>query len=368
MIVPVILSGGTGSRLWPLSRPACPKQFLPLVTGRTLLQDTVLRCQALEGVMAPVVVCNAAHRFQVAEQLREVGFGAARVVLEPVGRNTAPAVAVAALLAQQQHGPETLLLVMPADHAIRNGDAFAAAARRAIAAAEAGALVTFGIVPTRPETGFGYIERGAEQAHGFAVSRFVEKPDAATAESFLASGRYLWNSGMFVFSAANYLTELERHASDIVRGCERAMASAESDRDFTRLGKEFAECRSDSVDYAVMEKTDRAIVVPLDAGWSDVGSFGALHEFGERDRDGNLLRGDVLVEDSRDSYVVSSGRLVVALGLEGHLVVETADAVLVSPLGRAQDVRRVVDRLAAAKRPEVGEAEASDADHPRERR
>jgi mannose-1-phosphate guanylyltransferase / mannose-6-phosphate isomerase len=347
-IVPVVLSGGSGTRLWPLSRPLTPKQLLALVTHRTLLQDTVLRARALgEAVMAPLVVCNEAHRFAVAQQLEDIGAGVGRIVLEPAGRNTAPAVAVAALLALRGTESDPLLLVMPADHVILDSDAFFAAVAVAVRAAEHGRLVTFGVVPTRPETGYGYIRQGAAQPGGWhRLEQFVEKPDSDTARAYLRSGEYLWNSGMFLFSAQVYLAELARHAPAIVEACTAAVERAAVDRDFLRLGGAFVQSPSDSIDYAVMEKTDRAAVVPLAAGWSDIGSWPALHEVLDKDGDGNVLRGDVIAEGCRDSYVHSNGRLVVTLGLDEHVVVETEDAVLVMAPGHAQRLKDVVEGLA----------------------
>jgi mannose-1-phosphate guanylyltransferase/mannose-6-phosphate isomerase len=355
-VIPVILSGGSGTRLWPLSRELRPKQLLPLVTSNSLLQDTVLRTRALTGLVdAPLVICNEAHRFLVAEQLREIKTEAQAIVLEPEGRNTAPAVAVAALLAQEAHaaGIDPLLLVLPADHLIRDEQAFAQAVSDAVSAASEGRLVTFGIVPDRPETGYGYIRRGAAESQWSTVEEFVEKPDADTARMYVDSGAYLWNSGMFLFSAEAYLSELRRHAPVILECCEQATAGSSRDQDFTRLGAEFLDCPADSIDYAVMEKTDRAVVVPLAAGWSDVGSWTALHELLDKDEHGNVLRGDVLAEGCRDSYIASNCRLVVAIGLDGHVVVETEDAVLVMARGSAQDVKALVDALKAEGRAEV---------------
>ncbi|HEY8519208.1 MAG TPA: mannose-1-phosphate guanylyltransferase/mannose-6-phosphate isomerase [Gammaproteobacteria bacterium] len=348
VLVPVILSGGSGTRLWPLSRSAQPKQFLPLVSARTLFQDTLLRLAGLRGaeVAAPIVVCNEAHRFLVAEQLRELGIAPRAIVLEPVGRNTAPAVGVAALLA----APESLLLVLPADHVIADTAAFRAAVEHALEPAAGGHLVTFGVVPDRPETGYGYLRRGEDRGRWSVLAEFVEKPDRATAEAYVASGRYLWNSGMFLFSAATYLQELERHAPAMTAACRRALAEAAVDADFTRLGPPFHDSPSDSVDYAVMEKTRRAAVVPLDAGWSDVGSWAALHDVLEKDGDGNSLRGDVIARACRDTYVTANGRRVVAIGIEGCVVVETDDAVLVMAKSRSQELKAVVEALEAETR------------------
>ncbi|MFN5011306.1 MAG: mannose-1-phosphate guanylyltransferase/mannose-6-phosphate isomerase [Gammaproteobacteria bacterium] len=374
-IVPVVLSGGAGTRLWPLSRELYPKQLLPLAGGsETMLQATVARTAGLPAVGAPVVVCNEAHRFMVAEQLRQAGVEGARIVLEPVGRNTAPAIALAAHAAlaaagtsqgagasSDGHGP--LLLVLPADHVVRNVAAFQAAVRAAVPVAEAGRLVTFGVVPEGPETGYGYIRRAAEPLAGlkgatpgaavYPIDRFVEKPDLATAERFVASGEYYWNSGMFLFGARRYLRELEAQAPDIAAAAAAAFAAAQSDLDFVRIDAEtFGACRSDSIDYAVMEKTRDAVVVPLAAGWSDVGSWSSLHAAVGSDADGNVLRGDVIAEDTRDSFVFSESRLVATVGLDAHVVVETKDAVLVAPRDRVQDVKALVARIKAAGRSE----------------
>jgi mannose-1-phosphate guanylyltransferase/mannose-6-phosphate isomerase len=339
-LTPVVLSGGAGTRLWPLSRELYPKQLLPLTSAHTMLQETVRRLDGLQ-VAAPIVVCNEAHRFIVAEQLRAIGAAAQAIVLEPVGRNTAPAIALAALAAG-----DALLLVLPADHVIRDVGAFHAAVQVAAAAARSGQLVTFGVVPHAPETGYGYIQRGAALAGGWRIARFVEKPERARAEEFLASGGYYWNSGMFVFGARRYLEELRRLAPDIAAACEQAHALAQHDLDFTRIdAAAFAACRSESIDYAVMERTGSAVVVPLDAGWSDVGSWSSLHAACTPDADGNVIRGDVLAEDTHDSYLHAESRLVAVVGLNDHVVVETKDAVLVAPRERVQDVKALVARI-----------------------
>jgi mannose-1-phosphate guanylyltransferase/mannose-6-phosphate isomerase len=359
MLTPVILSGGSGTRLWPLSRELFPKQLLPLVGERTMLQETVARVDRLADLAGPIVVCNESHRFMVAEQLRGFGTPAQAIVLEPVGRNTAPAVAAAALVAldkARKGGKEgdPILLVLPADHVIRDVAAFQAAVAAGRAAAEQGKLVTFGVVPDRPETGYGYIRRAAGKGPAYPVQQFVEKPDAATAQQYVASGDYYWNSGMFMFSARAYLTELKRHAPAMLSACEDAVAAATRDLDFTRLPKdEFGACPSDSIDYAVMEKTDAAVVVPLDAGWSDVGSWSALQDALPRDGQGNVTTGDVLVEDSSGCYLHSTSRLIGAVGLKDHVVVETKDAVLVAPRDRVQDVKQLVAQLKARGRYET---------------
>ncbi|HEU0224016.1 MAG TPA: mannose-1-phosphate guanylyltransferase/mannose-6-phosphate isomerase [Steroidobacteraceae bacterium] len=357
MLIPVILSGGAGTRLWPLSRELYPKQFLPLTGERTMIQETALRAAELPGAAAPIVVCNEAHRFLVAEQLRQIGVAPQEILLEPVGRNTAPAVAVAAMaaVAAAKQGEEPLLLVLPADHVIEDLAAFREAVGTALMAAKRGRFVTFGIVPTRPETGYGYIRKGLASGPAMEVAAFVEKPDAAAAAQFVASGDYLWNSGMFLMPARGYLEELRRLDAPMHKSCERAFAAAMRDLDFVRLDPAaFSACRADSIDYAVMEKTNRAGVVPLAAGWSDVGSFASLQEALSADATGNVTRGDVLVEDSKDCLLYSSDRLVAAVGLEGHVVIETKDAVMVAPKARVQDVKRLVERLRQAGRSEPG--------------
>ena len=354
MIVPVILSGGSGTRLWPLSREAYPKQFLPLVDQNTMLQNTALRLAGLADVAAPLVVCNQEHRFMVAEQMRSAGVRPAAVVLEPVGRNTAPAVAVAALHAQAGGG-DPILLVLPSDHVIADIAGFQAAVRRVVPHAEAGRLITFGIVPTVPESGYGYIKAGAplDDSGIGVVERFVEKPDATTAQMYLESGHYYWNSGMFMFRASAFLAELERFAPAMLAACQQALATEQADRDFLWLGSEaFAACPKDSIDYAVMEKTAHAVVMPLAVGWNDVGSWTALWEVGQRDAGGNIERGDVINIDTRDSYIDAASRLVATVGVEHLVVVETADAVLVASKDRVQEVKAIVDQLKASRRPE----------------
>jgi mannose-1-phosphate guanylyltransferase/mannose-6-phosphate isomerase len=348
MLTPVILSGGSGTRLWPLSRELYPKQLLALVSQHTMLQETVLRLEGLDAA-APIIVCNDAHRFLVAEQLRQLEVQPQAIILEPVGRNTAPAIALAALRA----APEALLLVLPADHVIRDVAAFQAAVRAAVPAALAGKLVTFGIVPTAPETGYGYIKRAGRDgdAAPAPIERFIEKPDAARAAAFLREGGYYWNSGMFLFRADRYLAELARHAPDIAVAARTALAGAKPDLDFVRVDRAaFEACRGDSIDYAVMERTHDAVVVPLDAGWNDVGSWAALHATLPCDGQGNVAKGDVIVEDSAGCYLYAESRLVSVVGLRDHVVVETKDAVLVAPKARVQDVKTLVSRLKATGR------------------
>lgn len=354
MIIPVILSGGAGTRLWPLSRELYPKQLLPLTGTHTMLQETVLRLAGLKA-SAPLVVCNEAHRFLVAEQLRQLGVSPLATILEPVGRNTAPAIALcahAALnVAATSPATDPVLLVLPADHVIRNVPVFQQAVQGALSAAQAGQLATFGIVARSPETGYGYIQRGSASGVAFRIARFVEKPDAARAAEFVKSADYYWNSGMFMFRARRYLEELARFAPDIARACEAAFGAARAELDFTRIdAKSFEACPADSIDYAVMEKTADAVVVPLDAGWSDVGSWSALHEASETDEHGNVTHGDVISEDTHGSYLHAQSRLVATVGLQDHVVVETKDAVLVAPRNRVQDVKKLVQQLKAQGR------------------
>ncbi len=347
----VLLSGGSGTRLWPLSREAYPKQFLPLVGDDTMLQATWLRVAALSS-HAPIVVANEDHRFLVAEQLRVIGAPTPRIVLEPVGRNTAPAIAAAALIARadpQHEDGDPLLLVLPSDHVVRDDVAFRAAVIAAMPAAEAGALVTFGIVPQAPETGFGYIH--AETGEGVRkVLRFVEKPDAATAQRYLDEGGYYWNSGMFLFRASRFLEELAKYRPDILAAARAACEHLDPDGEFLRLDRDaFAASPSESIDYAVMEKTDAAMVLPVDIGWNDVGSWSALWDVSEQDADGNAHHGDVIAIDSRNSYAYAQ-RLVALVGVDDLIVVETDDAVLVAAKDKVQEVKQVVARLKAEQR------------------
>ncbi|WP_305805626.1 mannose-1-phosphate guanylyltransferase/mannose-6-phosphate isomerase [Stenotrophomonas sp. YIM B06876] len=349
-ILPVILSGGSGTRLWPLSREAYPKQFLALAGDDTMLQATWKRVAAIAG-RAPLVVANEEHRFVAAEQLQQLGVTPQAIVLEPVGRNTAPAIAVAALEATRD-GDDALLLVLPSDHVIANEAAFRAAVLRAVAAAESGKLVTFGIVPTGPETGYGYI-KAAVGDDVRAVDRFVEKPDIETATKYVQSGEYFWNSGMFLFKASRYLAELERFNPAMLSGCRDAWQQSRRDADFTRLDKEaFSAVPSDSIDYAVMEKTADAVVVPLDAGWNDVGSWTALRDVSEQDADGNAHHGDVIAIDCRNTYAYGE-RLIALVGLDDVIVVDTDDAVMVGRSDRMQEIKQVVARIKADGRPEA---------------
>lgn len=352
MITPVIMAGGSGSRLWPLSRQLNPKQFLPLTGEGSMLQETLKRLEPLEH-RAPLLICNEEHRFLVAEQVRQQGVSDARILLEPEGRNTAPAIAVAALQAIAEE-PDALLLVLAADHLIRDVEKFHESISHAQTLAEGNHLVTFGIVPTHAETGYGYIQRGEElKDFGFQVKRFVEKPDSNTAEDYLATGGYYWNSGMFLFSAKRYLDELERFQPAIVEACRAALAGASQDLDFTRLDAEaFKACPSDSIDYAVMERTEQAAVVPLEAGWSDIGSWSALWDVKEHDAQGNACHGDVMLHDSNGLMVHADHRLVATVGVDDLVVVETKDAVLVAHKDRVQEVKKIVERLKREDRQE----------------
>jgi mannose-1-phosphate guanylyltransferase/mannose-6-phosphate isomerase len=354
-IVPVILSGGSGTRLWPVSRESFPKQLWPLISDHTLLQETALRARG-ERFAPPVIVCNQEHRFLIAEQLRAAGIPGPRILLEPVGRNSAPAIAAAAILVAETD-PDAVLWLLAADHVIVDVAALHKSLATAATAARAGRFVTFGMRPTAPETGYGYIAIGAaldDAPDAFAVAEFVEKPDAARAARLATDGRHLWNSGMFVFTARTLLEELASHAPDVLHAVRRAMAERTSDLDFVRLGVEaFTACPSISLDYAVAERTSRAAVVPADIGWSDVGSWGALWELGRKDEQGNVTVGDVLLESARNCYVRSDGMLATVVGLEDAVVVVTEDAVLAMHRDHAQDVKKVVDRLKAAGRNEA---------------
>lgn len=355
MLTPVILSGGIGSRLWPLSREYYPKQLLPLVGNNTLLQNTITRLDGLSDKSAPLIVCNEAHRFLVAEQLRTIDVSPAHIILEPTGRNTAPAVAAAALTTIV-HNPDAILLVLPADHLIVNTEAFCQAVTAAIPLAQANYLVTFGIVPNCPETGYGYINAtdSIEDTVALSVERFVEKPDLETAQRYVDSGEYYWNSGMFLFKATTYLEELETFAPDIVGTCRLAIDNALEDKDFLRLDvAAFKACPSDSIDYAVMENTNAAVVIPLEAGWNDIGAWTALWDVSEQDSDGNVKLGDILTEKVRNCYLRAEHRLLTAVGVENLTMVETPDAVLVAHQDHVQDVKKIVSYLNTAKRREV---------------
>lgn len=355
MILPVIMAGGSGTRLWPQSRQGYPKQFLPLVNDTTMLQDTLLRLKGLE-VSNPLLICGDEHRFIVAEQLRSIEQDSQAIILEPAGRNTAPAIAVAALQAlKNTYNGDPLLLVLAADHVIQNIPAFHTAVEQAAVEAEAGKLVTFGIVPTGPETGYGYI-RAADQKSISKVAQFVEKPDLETAQQYLKDGGYSWNSGMFLFKASRYLEELKKFNPEIVTACEAALEKSYADLDFVRLDKDaFLSCPDDSIDYAVMEKTQEAMVVSMDAGWSDVGSWSALWDVSEKDTDNNVSRGDTINIDSKNNFILSNGRLIATVGLEDTVVVETPDAVLVAAKDKVQDIKKVVAELKSQQRSQASQ-------------
>lgn len=352
-IHPVILSGGSGTRLWPLSRAALPKQMLPLASDHSLLQDTVTRLTDMPEMARPLMVCNVEHRFMIAEQMRQIDAPPRAIVLEPVGRNTAPAIAVAALMLSRDD-PDALMLVLPADHLIRDIAAFHAAIRTAADAAQNGHLATFGIVAATPETGYGYIRKGAvlaDTAGAHLVAAFVEKPDLKTAEAYVKAGDYYWNSGMFLFKAADYLNELQTLRPDILDASRAALDAATLDLDFVRLDPAaFEACPSESVDYAVMEHTQCAAVVPADMAWNDIGAWSALWNVAEKDADGNATRGDVMLENARNNFVRAETRMVALLGVSDLVVVETADVVLVAQKDQVQDVKKLVDRLKAEKR------------------
>ncbi|MCK5859676.1 MAG: mannose-1-phosphate guanylyltransferase/mannose-6-phosphate isomerase [Abyssibacter sp.] len=355
MIVPVLLAGGSGTRLWPMSRGLFPKQFLKLAGDQTMLQATVERGAALPDVQPPMVICGEDHRFIVAEQLQQTGETEATIVLEPIGRNTAPAAAVAATLVAERYGRDAVLILMAADHVITDTAGFARTAETAAALAAEGHLVTFGVTPTRPETGYGYIQTGDPVGDGFTVKTFREKPDTETAEQYIASGDFLWNSGMFVFQAGTLLDEMREQAPDILDAAMAAVSQGQEDLDFLRLDKTaFAKSPEDSIDYAVMEKTARAAVVPLSVGWDDVGSWTYMGTVNTPDGEGNVLQGDVLTHDTTNTFVRSNdGRLVATVGLDNTVIVDTTDAVLVASRDRVQDVKAIVGQLKAAKRSEA---------------
>ncbi|MDP1708717.1 MAG: mannose-1-phosphate guanylyltransferase/mannose-6-phosphate isomerase [Gammaproteobacteria bacterium] len=347
-IHPVILSGGAGSRLWPLSREHYPKQLLCLVGEGTLLQQTITRLDGLPNIAPPLLVCNEEHRFLVAEQVRQLGKEPLDIILEPVGHNTAPALTLAAL-ALTMHDADALMLVMPADHVIRHTEAFQHAVTDAAGLAKNGHLVTFGVAPAAPETGYGYIKKG----EGTDVAAFVEKPDVETAQTYLASGDYLWNSGMFLMRASLWLDELARYRPDMLNACRSAFEQGVKDGDFYRINKQaFVSCPSDSIDYAVMEKTECAAVVPLNAGWSDIGAWSALWDVSEQDAEGNVTQGDVYMHATQNALLIAQHRFLAAVGLEDIIVIETSDAVLVAHKDHAQNVREIVNRLKAEERSE----------------
>jgi len=361
MITSVILAGGSGTRLWPLSRELYPKQLINLVNEYTMLQNTLTRLEGVANKGAPIIICNEEHRFMVAEQVRQIGTQNPTIILEPVGRNTAPAVAVAAIHAFQSD-PDAILMVMPADHHIENSEAFAAAVNTAAKIASDKVMITFGIVPESPETGYGYIKAGKnysaddilDKSEAFLIDSFVEKPDLGTAKKYVESGEYYWNSGMFMFRAATYLEELSKFAPEMVEQCKTAVKNGKADLDFFRVDVEaFRTCPSDSIDYAVMEKTDCGVMIPLKAGWNDLGSWQSLWQTGKKDCNMNVLHGDTLLHDVKNSYIHASERMVAAIGLENHIIIETSDAILVSPMDRSQDIKHLVSKLKSSERSEA---------------
>lgn len=354
MILPIILSGGAGSRLWPLSRELFPKQLLPLLGNGSLLQATLTRLNNIENTLAPLVICNEQHRFMVAEQLREIQVTPSAMILEPMGRNTAPAIAIAALHAVMD-GQDPLLLVLPADHVIRNEERFAEMVMTGREFARQGQLLTFGIVPAKPETAYGYIKAGSVLSdQAYQVEQFIEKPNLLIAQQYLAEGGYYWNSGMFMFRASVILKELGQYAPDILQAAQKIMESLSQDRDFIRIdAATFEQCPSDSIDYAVMEKTKNAVMISAQLDWNDLGSWNALWEVGEQDGDGNILDGDVHVHNSRNCYLHADHRMLAVIGLEECVVMETADAVLVAHKDHVQDVKKMVERLKRDGREEV---------------
>jgi len=356
MLMPVIVAGGVGSRLWPLSRQYFPKQFLSVASTNTMLQDTLHRIGNIDHV-DPMLVCREEHRFIVAEQLRLSGRSSGGIILEPFGRNTAPAIALAALHSLKS-GNDSVLLVLAADHVITNIPKFERALSQGVAPAEKGKLVTFGVLPSKPETGYGYIKKSSLRPslgdNVYSICQFVEKPDIETAINYVESGEYLWNSGMFMFKASRYLEELVKFRPDMYKACEQAMLGSETDEDFIRPEKgAFENCPEDSIDYAVMEKTEDAVVVPVDCGWSDVGSWSSLWDVTDKDAEGNVLNGEVMTHETTNSYIKSDGKLIATVGLDSVVVVESDDAILVADKSKVQDVKKIFARLKAKGRSEA---------------
>jgi mannose-1-phosphate guanylyltransferase/mannose-6-phosphate isomerase len=350
-ITPVILSGGTGTRLWPLSRKEYPKQYLPLVGDNTMLQDTILRLSGLDNLADPIIVCNADHRFLVAEQCQQIGIKNPTILLEPVGRNTAPAIAAAALQSLKT-SDDRVLLVLSADHVIQDIDAFHEAIKIASNQVQEGKLAIFGIVPTDTNTGYGYIKTPKGNIDGaYKVEKFVEKPDLETAQTYLEQGNYLWNSGMFMFKVETLIDELTTHSPDIVKAVSSAVKNASQDLDFIRLDKQaFESSPSDSIDYALMEKSDNVVVVPLDAGWSDVGSWSALYDIGNKDANGNVIKGDVIIQDTNNTYINADHHMVAAIGVDNLIIIDTPDAIFIATQDKAQEVKSIVESLQASGR------------------
>ena len=352
-IIPVILSGGSGTRLWPLSRKQYPKQYLPLVGDNTMLQETILRLSGLDNLADPIIICNADHCFLVAEQCRQIDIKNPIILLEPVGRNTAPAIAAAALQSLKQTD-DAVLLVLSADHVIQDVEAFHQAINIASNQAQAGKLATFGIVPTEANTGYGYIKSSKNNNDGaYKVEEFIEKPDLATAQSYLEQGNYLWNSGMFMFKATTLIDELTTHSPEIVTSVNDAVNKAEQDLDFIRLDKQAFELSpSDSIDYALMEKSDNVTVVPLDAQWNDIGSWSALYDIGTKDSNGNVIQGDVFTEDTTNTYIHSNGHMIATIGVQDLIIVDTPNATLISTKDKSQEVKNIVEQLQHKNREE----------------
>ncbi|MBT4668401.1 MAG: mannose-1-phosphate guanylyltransferase/mannose-6-phosphate isomerase, partial [Candidatus Ruthia sp.] len=345
-IIPVILSGGSGTRLWPLSRKQYPKQYLPLVGDNTMLQETILRLNGLDNLADPIIICNADHRFLVAEQCQQIDIESPAILLEPIGRNTAPAIAAAALQSQKISN-EAVLLVLSADHVIQDIDAFHQAIKIASRQAQAGKLATFGIVPTDANTGYGYIKSSQENIDGaHKVEKFVEKPDLETAQTYLEQGNYLWNSGMFMFQADVLISELSEQSPNIVVSVIDAVTNATKDLDFIRLDKQsFESSPSGSIDYALMEKSDNVVVVPLDAGWNDIGSWSALHDIGKKDANGNVTNGDVFMQDTTNTYIHANGHMIATIGVQDLIIVDTPNATLISTKDKSQEVKNIVEQL-----------------------
>lgn len=350
MLLPIIMAGGSGSRLWPLSRTLYPKQFLSLTSSNTMLQETIYRLNDIEHT-APLLICNEEHRFIVAEQLRNASIKSSGIILEPIGRNTAPALTLAALTAINLE-QDPLLLILPADHVIQNNEIFIQKINDAVQLAKENKLVTFGITPNYPETGYGYIKAGNKiDDNSYIVDKFVEKPSYQIAQEYIDTRKYYWNSGMFLFKASSYLAEIEKYSPDILAACKQAISTATHDLDFIRINeKEFSLCPEDSIDYALMEKTNNAVVVPIDIEWSDIGSWSALWELSEKDNNGNVIKGDVLTENTKNSYIFSQNKLVTTVGVNDLVIVDTKDALLIAEKNQVQDIKSIVNKLKDANR------------------